>query len=81
MTIAVEIVRWLLGNHVADNSTPPDKGIGATNPLIAWPEHIKIVDSNQLFSGGKHLKSAPTNWTPAANNTAPRKPQNVNKLQ
>ena len=74
ITIAVEIVRWLLGNHVADNSTPPDKGTGATNPLIVCPQHTRVVDINQLLLGGKHLIRAPINWPPAASNTAVRKP-------
>ena len=28
--IEIAVVRWLLGNHVADTSTPADEDIGAT---------------------------------------------------
>ena len=57
--IAVEVVRWLLGNHVADKSTPPESATGARRPEKAWPKQINIVAIFQLLPVGIHLNMAP----------------------
>ena len=59
--MAVDVVRWLLGNHVADNSTPPDSGTGAISPDKDWPTHINTVLIVQFPAVGTHLNVAPKN--------------------
>jgi hypothetical protein len=58
---AVDVVRWLLGNQVADKSTPPDNGIGAVMQLNVCPKHINIVETVQFPPVGIHLNTEPKN--------------------